>query len=360
MVYELKQGTLIDALCAPILGNERKAQKIVIDGNKATVQFYSRNNHGLPINLQCTGATSPVRFKGLSLDEQNNYQMHFEMTQPNQQPFAFPTDRESPRDYVLQFTTSTPLPGALHHISKAILRQQQEPEDKKPLPKLPDAFDSFIRYQTQTGEWNALPQELLPFTTKFNLKVRNIGIEYESFRKGVIKLTPLFQQSGNNELYEEVVRRLQAAGLIERSRTERGNQKYDTITLTNPRPAEVMRPLEDVLRCFDAMPLGQYEEGGGKAEIEIHGKIPTSLLARIPKTLPMQAGSFRSELLTVDTYNEGGFNAPRITTISFPGTLETAARMESLMTYLKDLKLQAYDSKQSPQRSIPIFRLKEH
>ena len=156
------------------------------------------------------------------------------------------------------------------------------------------------------------------------------------------------------------MRRLQAARLIERTRTETPNQKYETITLTNPNPAEVMRPLEDVLRSFDSMPLGQYEEHSGKAEIEMHGKIPLTTLARIPKNLPMQAGVFRSEILTIDSQSDGFYStSPKTTTVSFPGTLETAARIESLLPHLKDLKLQAYDSKQSPQSPIPIFKLKE-
>lgn len=109
------------------------------------------------------------------------------------------------------------------------------------------------------------------------------------------------------------------------------------------------------------MPLRQYEEYSGKAEIEMHGKIPTTLLARIPKTLPMQAGVFRSELLTIDSNSAGYFpSSPKTTTISFSRTLETAARIESLLPHLKDLKIEAYDPKQSPKNPIPLFRLKEN
>jgi hypothetical protein len=357
MVYTSKKGTILDALATPVLKESRIAREIRLDGNKATVQVSGKNNHGLPINLQCLGVTSPVRFRGITQNtETGEYEMHFEMTTPDKQPFNL-TSKE-PRDYALQFQTSTPLQKAVYRISQALLKEQRQPKEKRTLNNLPDKFDSFLRYQTQTGEWNQLPQELLTFTTKFVLRVRDVGVEYESFRDGVIKITPSLEH-GNLELYEAVIQKLQQAGLIERTRTEKGNQKYDTIKLRNPDIAQVLRPLEDLLRDFDSRPLKDYEEYGGKAEFELRGKIPIATLERIPTNLSLQAGSFRSNSLVIDSYQEGTFSSsPRTTTISVNGTLEAAARTESLLTYLKDLKIQSYDSKDITQKPIPIFSIK--
>lgn len=353
MVYSTKKSVLINALCYPILGENgsRHVDRIDLNQNKATIRFSSRN-HGLTMNLQCSGTTSPVRFKGIDFSTDDLYQMHFELVRPEDQPFTH-LKPETPQAYTLQFRTSTPLEKVIYNVSEQVLKEREKRGRDRILDNIPESFETRLRYDTTTGSWNALPPEILDHVRKFTFKVADVGVEFERHHEGRIRLTPSLLPYGNNERYELLVERLQQAGLIERSRKDRGAEKYDTITLIEPNPAKVMRQLEDALRTFDIPNLTSY---GRKAEIEIDGNIPITTIARIPTHLSMQSANLASDLFTIGSYQEGGgWGSPQIPSITFNGTLETAAKIETLLPYLKDLQIQALDPGHS-NKPLPIFK----